>query len=274
MLVDAQWDQEEIYGAPHVFAAMKPHDTAGDKVYMVMGPWFHHQERLDGSAIGDIRWGVDTANVFRMQMLRPFLDHFLKDGNPPARLYPVVAYESGTNHWDTLPKWPAACPMPSCHFVNSKLYLQPNGMLDWKHSGEAQPGYSTYVSDPAKPVPFLPRPVHLEGEDGERAWQSWLVSDQRPAASRTDVLTYERFRGETDRRVSGRDRPGAETRRLCINGDRRYFPRALPAGAGQAKPYSGRAEAELQLQPTGREPCLFEGAPDHGANSVELVSAL
>jgi putative CocE/NonD family hydrolase len=191
MLVDAQWDQEDIYGAPHVFAAMKPHDTTGDKVYMVMGPWFHHQERLDGSAIGDIRWGVDTANVFRTQMLRPFLDHFLKDGNPPARLYPVVAYESGTNHWDALPKWPAACPMPSCHFQNTKLYLKPNGGLDWIHSPEAQPGYTAYVSDPAKPVPFLPRPVHLEGEDGERAWQTWLVSDQRPAASRTDVLTYE-----------------------------------------------------------------------------------
>jgi putative CocE/NonD family hydrolase len=33
--------------------------------------------------------------------------------------------------------------------------------------------------------------VHLEGDAGEADWQSWLVSDQRPAASRTDVLTFE-----------------------------------------------------------------------------------
>jgi putative CocE/NonD family hydrolase len=191
MLVDSLWDQEDIYGAPHVFRALKPHDTAGNKVFMVMGPWFHHQQRLDGSAIGDIRFGTDTAQAFRMAMLRPFLDHFLKDGDPPARLFPVIAYETGTDHWTTLPNWPAACPVPGCHLDPEKLYLRSGGGLAFQVPPDAQPGYTAYVSDPAKPVPFLPRPVHLSDEAGERAWQTWLVSDQRPAASRTDVLTYE-----------------------------------------------------------------------------------
>jgi putative CocE/NonD family hydrolase len=39
-------------------------------------------------------------------------------------------------------------------------------------------------------VPYLPRPVHIEGDAGEKSWQTWLTSDQRDAASRTDVLTY------------------------------------------------------------------------------------
>jgi uncharacterized protein len=43
------------------------------------------------------------------------------------------------------------------------------------------------VSDPAKPVPYLPRPVRFA--DGDR-WRTWLVSDQRAVADRTDVLTY------------------------------------------------------------------------------------
>ncbi len=47
--------------------------------------------------------------------------------------------------------------------------------------------YDEYVSDPAKPVPYIPRPVHFEDTD---AWQRWLLTDQRTVADRTDVLTY------------------------------------------------------------------------------------
>jgi putative CocE/NonD family hydrolase len=191
MLVHSLWDQEDIYGALHVYAALKPRDTAGDKVFLVMGPWFHHQQRLDGSAIGDIRFGTDTAAFFRQALLKPFLDHFLKDAPPPARLVPVAAFETGSNRWLPLPSWPAGCPQHNCRIAPDRLYLQPAGGLAFKAPAAAEPGYSAYVSDPAKPVPFLPRPVHLDGEAGAHAWQSWLVSDQRPASSRTDVLSYE-----------------------------------------------------------------------------------
>jgi putative CocE/NonD family hydrolase len=190
MLVQSLWDQEDIYGAVHVYRALKPHDTAGDKVFLVMGPWFHHQQRLDGSAIGDIRFGTDTAQFFRAQLLRPFFDHFLMDHPSPVRIFPVVAYETGTNHFVPLPNWPAGCPNGNCTLTPQKLYLQSGGRAGFAAPAAAQPSYTAYVSDPAKPVPFLPRPVHLEGESGEAAWQSWLVSDQRPASSRTDVLSY------------------------------------------------------------------------------------
>jgi hypothetical protein len=45
----------------------------------------------------------------------------------------------------------------------------------------------SYVSDPAKPVPYLPRPVRFADSD---RWRQWLVTDQRSVADRTDVLTY------------------------------------------------------------------------------------
>jgi putative CocE/NonD family hydrolase len=54
----------------------------------------------------------------------------------------------------------------------------------------AGPAFETYVSDPAKPVPYLPRPIHIGDESGEASWQTWLVSDQRDAAARTDVLSF------------------------------------------------------------------------------------
>jgi hypothetical protein len=55
--------------------------------------WFRHQERLDGSAIGAIRFGSDTAEYFRKLLLRPFFDHFLKDDAPPLKMAPVTAFE-------------------------------------------------------------------------------------------------------------------------------------------------------------------------------------
>ena len=36
MLVHSLWDQEDIYGAIAVYKAIKPKDTANDKVFLVM----------------------------------------------------------------------------------------------------------------------------------------------------------------------------------------------------------------------------------------------
>jgi uncharacterized protein len=48
-------------------------------------------------------------------------------------------------------------------------------------------GSDEYTSDPAKPVPFVPRPVRFESRD---QWASWLVSDQRAVVDRPDVMVY------------------------------------------------------------------------------------
>jgi hypothetical protein len=186
MLVHSLWDQEDIYGAVHVFTAIKPNDT-DHKVFLVLGPWFHHQARLDGSAIGAIKFGSDTAAYFRENLARPFFDHFLKDDAPPADLAPVTAFETGTNRWERLPNWPATG--DDGKIDPASLFLLPNGKLGFNPAPAAEPGYDEYVSDPAKPVPFLPRPI-LQGEDGYHDWQTWLVRDQREASCRTDVLTY------------------------------------------------------------------------------------
>jgi predicted acyl esterase len=154
MLVGSLWDQEDIYGAVHVFAAIKPKDTDHNKVFMVLGPWFHHQERLDGSAIGPIQFGSDTAAYFRENLLRPFFDHFLKDDAPPADFAAVTVFETGTNRWERLPAWPATS--EDGKIDPASLFLQPNGKLGFNRASALEPGFDEYVSDPAKPVPFLP----------------------------------------------------------------------------------------------------------------------
>ncbi len=188
MLVHSLWDQEDIYGNIAVWNAVKPGDT-NNNLFLVMGPWFHHQERLDGSAVGNIAFGSDTAAYFRAHLLRPFLDHFLKDEAPPLGLATVNAFETGTNDWHGLKAWPSGC-NDGCRIEHTSMYLQPGFKLATTPPTASLQSFDSYIADPARPVPYLPRPVHIEGEAGEHSWQTWLTSDQRDPASRTDVLSY------------------------------------------------------------------------------------
>ncbi len=109
MLVDSLWDQEDIYGAPAVYKALKARDANNDKLFLVLGPWHHGQEIGDGSSLGAIKFNSDTGLYFRQEILRPFLDKYLKDGAPKADIAPVTAFETGTNTWRRLSTWPAGC---------------------------------------------------------------------------------------------------------------------------------------------------------------------
>jgi putative CocE/NonD family hydrolase len=160
-------------------------------VFLVLGPWHHGQEIGDGSALGAVRFGSDTALAFRREILRPFLDRYLKDGAPPADIAPVNAFETGTNTWRRLPAWPAGC-ASGCTIKPTPLYLTagltgPRAEFTAPRAGG--PAFEEYVSDPAKPVPFRSRPIQ-SGSEGTMLWRQWLVSDQREASGRTDVVTF------------------------------------------------------------------------------------
>jgi uncharacterized protein len=191
MLVHSLWDQEDIYGAIAVYKAIKAKDTDNNKVFLVMGPWHHGQEIREGSALGAIKFNSDTALTFRREILRPFLDQYLKDGAPKADVAPVVAFETGTNAWRRLPAWPAGCAPPSgCSVKPTPLYLAAGGSLDFAAPKAGDAAFDEYVSDPAKPVPFIARPVVPSSYDKGKSWREWLVSDQREASSRPDVAVF------------------------------------------------------------------------------------
>src|ERR1022692_5181905 len=99
MVVHSLWDQEDIYGATAVYKAIEPLDTKNDMVFLVMGPWHHGQMIGNGSSLGAVKFGSDTALYFRQKILAPFLAQYLKDGAPKANIAPVTAFETGTNEW-------------------------------------------------------------------------------------------------------------------------------------------------------------------------------
>jgi putative CocE/NonD family hydrolase len=183
MLVHSLWDQEDIYGDIAVYKAIEPKDTNNDKVFLVMGPWHHGQEIKDGSSLGALKFDSDTALTFRRDILRPFLDQYLKDGAPKADISPVVAFETGTNTWRRLQSWPSGC-ANGCAVKPTPLYLGAGLKANLSAALTAGPGYEEYISDPAKPVPYRARPI-----DGG-SWSRWLVDDQREASGRSDVLVF------------------------------------------------------------------------------------
>jgi uncharacterized protein len=189
MLVHSLWDQEDIYGAPAVYRAIEPKDAGNDRVFLVMGPWYHGQMIADGSALGALKFHADTAREFRRDVLAPFLAQHLKDGAPKADVAPVTAFETGTNAWRRLPAWP---PKPGEEDGGgpTPLYLRSGLKLSFDAPGADDAAFDEYVSDPAKPVPFRARPIQPMGYAQGQTWSRWLVDDQREASGRPDVLAF------------------------------------------------------------------------------------
>ncbi|PZU10926.1 CocE/NonD family hydrolase [Sphingomonas sp.] len=196
MWLQGLWDQEDMYGAVHSWEALK---AAGHEAnnYLVMGPWRHSQVNYDGFNLGPLKWDGDTALQFRRDVLLPFFNQYLKDGAPKAETPKVFIYNTGENHWDRFASWPLAC-QKACAAPLKPLYLAEGKALSF--SAPTAKGGDSYVSDPAKPIPFVPRPVDMNNAD---QWKPWLVSDQRNAAARPDVLVYETEALKTPVRISG-----------------------------------------------------------------------
>lgn len=175
------FDQEDMYGAIMTWEALKAKGKAGNN-FLVMGPWRHSQANYDGSSLGDFKWNGDTATQWREQYLFPFFDQYLRDGRPAFTPPQALIYNTGENRWNELGNWPLACEQ-GCDRPLTPIFLQADGGLGF---AKGAAGGDSYESDPAKPVPHLPRPVNFD--DGR--WGAWLVQDQRFADGRPDVMTY------------------------------------------------------------------------------------
>jgi len=182
--VNGLWNEQTMWGAPHAWLALK---SAGHESnnWLVIGPWRAFQEvaRSGGWNLGAFKWPVDTAEEFRHTMLMPFLNQYLRNG-PPANLARATIYSPAEKRWQRFDTWPSACER-GCTYPLKPLYLQADFKLSFNPPTGSREGDS-YVSDPSKPVPYVPRPVH----EADEPWRTWLVRDQRFVDGRPDVLTY------------------------------------------------------------------------------------
>jgi putative CocE/NonD family hydrolase len=176
MWLQGLWDQEDMYGAVITWEALKAKGKAGNN-HLVMGPWYHSQVNGAAERLGPFKWKGDASADFRKDTLIPFFNTYLKDQKPAEPLAPVLIFNASEKRWDKFADWPGATTL-------TPLYLQADSGLGFK---AAAAGEDSYVSDPAKPVPFLAPPMSF----GDRSrWTTWLLQDQRALTTRTDVLSY------------------------------------------------------------------------------------
>lgn len=191
--VGGWFDAEDFYGTLCTYSAIEK-ENPGIFNKIIIGPWSHGGWKASkGDSLGMIGFGSKTAQFFRDSVQFPFFNFFLK-GKGKCDIAEARVFETGSNSWRSYNVWP---PEDS---RKESLYLGLDGSLSCtepKVSTEMNhPDFSSYSSDPEKPVPFT--------EDLTQEFKKeYMVEDQRFASKRPDVLSFETEPLKEDRRFSG-----------------------------------------------------------------------
>jgi putative CocE/NonD family hydrolase len=176
LVVGGWYDAEDLFGALHTYQAIEKQNPSATN-RLVMGPWTHGAwSRPDWSKFGPLNFGQNTADYYRKQLETPFFNYYLKDKGT-FNAAEATVFDTGTNEWKNYPAWPPKTSQPRT------LYFQQAKALAFNSPTSAQQP-DEYVSDPANPVPYT---------DGIRASRNneYMTEDQRFAAKRPDVLTFQ-----------------------------------------------------------------------------------
>jgi putative CocE/NonD family hydrolase len=177
LTVGGWFDAEDLQGPFSTFHAIDKNNS-GIFNALVVGPWVHGGwARLDGDHLGRVEFSFNTGDFYRKNILFPFFEQYLKDKGD-AKLPKAYVFETGANVWRRYSAWPPK------DAEAKTLYFRAGGGLSFDPPASDSPAFDEYVSDPAKPVPFV-------NYTALSVPQEYMVSDQRFAGSRTDVLVYE-----------------------------------------------------------------------------------
>ena len=192
----AGWfDQEDFYGPLRVYQLLEKHDRKNQN-FLVVGPWNHGGWAIgDGDKLGKINFDSATSKYFRAKVQAPWFAYHLK-GKGKLDQPEALTFQTGSNRWVKHDRWPPR------QVRNRKLYLQSGGKLSFEPPSPG-PGrkFDSYLSDPARPVPYRPRPVTPTYPGPE--WKVWMVEDQRFVHQRPDVLSWETEPLKEDVAVAG-----------------------------------------------------------------------
>jgi len=177
LTVGGWFDAEDLQGPFSTFHAIDK-NNAGIFNALVIGPWVHGGwARYDGEHLGRVDFASNTGEYYRKNILFPFFEQYLK-GNGDAKLPKAYVFETGSNVWRQYTAWPPK------NAEAKTLYFHANGQLSFEAPAAESPEFDEYVSDPAKPVPFV-------NYAALNVPQEYMLSDQRFANSRTDVVVYQ-----------------------------------------------------------------------------------
>ncbi len=178
LTVGGWYDAEDLAGPLRIYRAIERQSPSASN-RLVMGPWAHGGwSRGDGDKLGALAFGARTGAEFRDRFERPFFEHHLRDA-ALAEEPEAAVFVTGENAWRTPPAWPPA------DATARTFFLREGGALaEAASSARGDRAVDEYVSDPNRPVPYVPSP-------GTGMRRDYMTEDQRFAATRPDVLVYQ-----------------------------------------------------------------------------------
>ena len=184
LTVGGYYDQEDMYGPQIEYSTLEPHD-ANHQNFLVLGPWRHGSWASSSRHLGNLDYTQSIGKDFRSQIEAKFFAHYLKDdpGTNPSGfdLDNTASFQTGSNTWQRYAHFPPQSSQPS------SLHLQGAGLLSFSSSTtEAQ---TSYLSDPANPIPYRHRPIQPTYGQGSD-WYTWLAEDQRFVTDRKDLSVW------------------------------------------------------------------------------------
>ena len=197
LTVGGYYDQEDMWGPQKEYATLEPHD-ARHQNFLVLGPWRHGSWNSSLRRLGNINYTEPIGKEFRAQIEGKFFAHYLKDAPGENRsgfdLEDTASFQTGSNTWQRYAHFPPA------ESRLTSLHLQGAGLLGW--SASTTEAASSYVSDPANPVPYRHRPIQPTYSDGSQ-WYNWMTEDQNFVTARKDVAVWKLPALEHDLTLTG-----------------------------------------------------------------------
>ena len=194
LIVGGFWDQEDRYGPLALYRALERGDTA-HMSYLVMGPWYHGGWRNPAGPMPIVDPG--TADGYLRDVEAPWFAYWLK-GEGTLHEPEAYLYDAGAREWRSFDSWP-----PKRDAAPRSIYLHANGGVSFDAPAPDEKAYDQFVSDPAHPVPYRPRPVEQTYDPRGSRWHTWETQDQRFVDGRPDVLTYESAPLDHDVTIAG-----------------------------------------------------------------------
>ena len=181
MTVGGWFDAEDLYGPLNTYKTIEKNNPNTYNT-LVMGPFGHGRwSRETGHTLhSNIYFGDSIATFYQRNIEAKFFNHFLKGaGDGKTNLPEAYVFDTGKKEWKTFDKWPVA------DAQTLTFSLASNGNLS-RQSGSSV-GYSEFVSDPNKPVPYTEDNTTTIGFTPF----NYMSEDQRFAGRRPDVLTFQ-----------------------------------------------------------------------------------
>lgn len=256
LTVGGWFDAEDLAGPFRTYHSIEEKNP-GITNTLVIGPWVHGGwARYQGASLGRVKFGSQTGDFWRKQMIFPFFEHYLKDA-PDPRLPEAYVFETGSNEWRQYQSWPPP------NTQTRMLYLHAGGKLSFEAPQSNEQQYDEYVSDPAHPVPYTAYTTELGVP------QEYMLSDQRFATRRPDVLTYESEPLTEDVTVVG---PASPKLRVSTSGSDSdfvvklidVFPMDLKENESSSQPRQRRVDVEVPQENMAGYEMLVRGEPFRG----------